>query len=62
MGAADIVSLGSLLLRLGLAVYEAVKSGDTARTVGEIFEGVPKDTAEIERLDALAAAHFASKP
>lgn len=62
MQPSDLVSLGSLLLRLGLAVYEAVRSGDRMRTVGEIFDGVPRDQAEIDRLDALAAAHFASKP
>lgn len=54
----SLAELGSLLLRLGLAVYEAVQSGDTSRTVGEIFAGVPKDQAEIDRLESLARARF----
>ena len=50
-----------LVLRLGLAVYEAVQRGDTSKTVGEIFHGVPLDAAEIDRLDAAAAAEYARR-
>ncbi len=61
MDPASIVTGVGLIVRLGIAVYEAVKSGDTGRTVGEIFADVSKDETEIERLDAAAAAHFAAK-
>ena len=50
----DLLSLIPLLLRLGLAVYEAIKTGDRSKTVGEIFDGVPADTQEIARLRAEA--------
>lgn len=50
----DLLSLVPLLLKLGLAVYEAIRDGDTTRTVGEIFDGVPRDMQEILRLRAEA--------
>lgn len=54
MTPSELVRLLPFLLRLGRDVYEAVKSGDRSRTVGEIFDGVPSDLSEIERLRAEA--------
>lgn len=46
----DVAAVVTLLVRLGLAVWDAVESGNRHRTVGEIFDAVPKDGEEIERL------------
>lgn len=54
----EILQFGPLVLRLGVAVYEAIQSGDHSRTVGEIFASVPKDEPEIERLREAAKAKF----
>lgn len=40
-----------VIVKLGLAVYEAVKNGDRHRTVGEIFDGVTSDMSELDRLE-----------
>jgi hypothetical protein len=45
-----------LVVKLGIAVYEAIQKGERARTVGEIFDGVRRDMDEIERLRAEARA------
>jgi len=47
----DILTGASLIVKLGIAVWEAIQSGDTTRTVGQIFEGVSKDEPEIDRLE-----------
>lgn len=47
----EILTGASLIVKLGLAVWDAVQSGDKSRTVGEIFDGVTKDEAEIDRLE-----------
>lgn len=52
------LELAPLLLRLGLAVYEAIAKGESTKTVGEIVAGVPMDSTEIDRLDALAREHY----
>ena len=54
----DVIEWVKLLAKLGLAVWEAVESGDRSKTVGEIFDGMPKDMDEIERLAAKAREHF----
>lgn len=48
-----------LLVKLGFAVYEAVKSGDRSKTVGEVFDGMGTDLAELERLER---SHFPAVP
>lgn len=54
----DPVAVAALILKLGVAVYEAIASGNTTRTVGEIFDGVGKDEAEIDRLREEAKRKF----
>lgn len=39
----EIVTWVQLLVKLGLAVWDAYEAGDTSKTVGEIFAGVPRD-------------------
>ncbi len=58
--ASDTIAWVQLLIKLGLAVYDAVRAGDTGRTVGEIFAGVGRDEDEIKRLEDTARAHFDS--
>jgi len=55
---AEIVSWVQLLIRLGLAVYDAVQRGDAGRTVGEIFAEVPKDEDAIAELRKRAREHY----
>lgn len=47
----EILQGAGLIVKLGIAVWEAVQSGDRTRTVGEIFDGVQKDEDEIDRLE-----------
>ena len=51
MQASDWINLGRLALTLGAEVISAIRSGETTKTVGEIFEGVKTDLSEIERLE-----------
>jgi hypothetical protein len=55
---AEIVSWVQLLIRLGLAVFEAVQKGDTGRTVGEIFAGHAEDADTVERLRKAARERY----
>jgi hypothetical protein len=52
----DVIKGLELVVKLGIAVYEAIQKGERARTVGEIFDGVRRDMDEIERLRAEARA------
>lgn len=54
----EAIEVTKLLIQLGLAVYEAVKAGDTTKTVGEIFAGVGRDMDEIRRLEDAARAAY----
>lgn len=57
----DILQAASLIVRLGLAVWEAVEKGDSGKTVGEIFAGVKTDHEEIEALRAIARAKYETR-
>lgn len=46
----ETIDLVQTLIRLGLRVWEAIEAGDRTRTVGEIFDGIGLDKAEIDRL------------
>ncbi len=59
---AALISGGKLLLELGLAVYEAVKAGETHKTVGEIFADRTGDVAHLDALEEEARAHFEQRP
>ncbi len=47
-----------VLLALGKAVYDAVKAGETHKTVGEIFAASKLDMSKIESLESDARKHF----
>lgn len=57
----EAIELTKLAIQLGLAVYQAVKAGDTTKTVGEIFAGVGRDMDEIKRLEDAARAQYAAR-
>lgn len=47
----DALKWGSLAWDLGVAIVKAVQSGQTHRTVEEIFTEVTKDMDELDRLE-----------
>lgn len=59
MPSETLFTLIPFLLKFGIAAYEAIKSGDRTRTVGEIFDGMGSDLDEIKRLEREAEAEFA---
>lgn len=53
-----MAELVKLIVELGLETYKAVKEGNRSKTVGEIFDGVPKDMSKIRELEDEAREHF----
>lgn len=51
MKADTIIDGARLLVTLGFEVYRAIREGNRTKTVGEIFDGVGTDMAELERLE-----------
>jgi len=53
-----VMEWARLLTELGFAVYTAVQSGDTSKTVGEIFAERRLDMDTVRALEDQAREHF----
>lgn len=54
----DLMTWVKLVMELGMAVWQAIESGQTEQTVDDILRGRRKDMDKIRELHAAAQAHY----
>lgn len=59
---AEIVSIATFVFKLGVEVWKAIEGNERHKTVGEIFDSVPRDEATIAALREDARKFYEAKP